>query len=73
MKFPCEFLAEDIAKLIQAEFKQRKEKLSDPDLPLKLALIAKMGIIIASLLSCECGTKATLGRLASPHFSPTHQ
>jgi hypothetical protein len=45
MKLPCEFLAEDIARLIKAEFEQRKKEIPDADLPLKLAFIAKMGII----------------------------
>jgi hypothetical protein len=48
MKSPCEFLVEDIARLVKAEFKRRKKRISDPDLPGKLALIAKMGIIHAS-------------------------
>ena len=45
MKGPCEFLVDDIVRLIEAEFRQRKEKLTQPDLSLKLALIAKIGII----------------------------
>jgi hypothetical protein len=48
MKSASEFLVEDIARLIKAELRQRKEQAPDPDVVLKLALIAKIGLLDAS-------------------------